>query len=129
MRGPGTGMHWWTIPELLQRIGITEEQKSKIMEVYQSSRLRLIDVTAALQKEEINLEPLMGADQPEQAKVLAQIDKVAHARAEVEKANARMLFGIRAVLTKEQWTKLKADSNSHRSDARTQPPKPSPPPE
>ncbi|WP_035957826.1 Spy/CpxP family protein refolding chaperone [Bryobacter aggregatus] len=104
--GPG---RWWTNPELLQRLGISEDQKARIMEVYQSSRLKLIDVTAALQKEEITLEPLIAADQPDQAKILLQIDKVAHARAEVEKANARMLLGIRAVLTKEQWTKLRAE--------------------
>jgi hypothetical protein len=33
---------------------------------------------------------------------------VAQARAELEKANARMLLGIRRVMTADQWQKLKA---------------------
>jgi hypothetical protein len=38
---------------------------------------------------------------------MAQIDKVADARADLEKANAKMLLGIRGVLTPDQWTKLR----------------------
>jgi hypothetical protein len=35
---------------------------------------------------------------------------VAQARAELEKANARMLLGIRRVLTPDQWKKLQAET-------------------
>ena len=45
------------------------------------------------------MEPLLAADQPDEGKILAQIDRVAQARAELEKANARMLLGLRRVLT------------------------------
>ena len=45
---------------------------------------------------------------PDTAKALAQIDKVAQARAALEKENAKMLLGIRGVLTPDQWTKLRA---------------------
>ena len=55
----------------------------------------------------MTLEPLMSADRPDEAQVLAQIDKVAQARAELEKSNARMLLGIRQVLTADQWKQLK----------------------
>ena len=53
------------------------------------------------------MEPLIKADRLDEIKVAAQIDKVADARAELEKANAKMLLGIRQVLTQEQWTMLK----------------------
>jgi len=72
------------------------------------ARLRLIDLNAALQKEEATMEPLMAADQPDDARLLAQVDKVAQARAELEKANGRMLVGMRRVLTPDQWKKLQA---------------------
>jgi Spy/CpxP family protein refolding chaperone len=52
------------------------------------------------------LEPLLSANPPDTTKAMAQIDKVAEARAELEKANAKMLLGIRGVLTPDQWTKL-----------------------
>ena len=54
------------------------------------------------------MHPLMEAEQPDEGKILAQIDAIAQARAELEKANARMLLGIRQVMTPDQWTKLKA---------------------
>ena len=35
--------------------------------------------------------------------------EIAQARAELEKANARFLLGIRRILTQEQWKKLRAE--------------------
>jgi Spy/CpxP family protein refolding chaperone len=77
-------------------------------DIFQQHRLQLIDLTATVEREEVTLQPLMAADQPDEAKIIAQIDKVAQARAELEKADARMLLGIRRVLTPDQWKKLQA---------------------
>jgi len=71
--------------------------------VFQQHRLRLIDLRAALDKQEAMLEPLISAERPQEARVLEQIDRVADARADLEKANAKMLWGFRQVLTPEQW--------------------------
>ena len=101
---------WWNNPEMAQKIGLSADQQKKMDDIFQQSRLRLIDLNAALQKEETIMEPLMSADTPDEGKVLAQIDRVAQARAELEKANARMLLGIRRVLTPDQWKKFQADA-------------------
>lgn len=108
--GPGRGMggRWWDNPQLAKDINLQADQKQKMEEIFQQNRLKLIDQHAALQKEEATLEPLMSADSPDESKILAQIDKVAQARAELEKSNARMLLAMRQVLTADQWTKLKA---------------------
>ena len=108
-RGPGPGGRWWMDAALAQRLGLTSDQQTKMDAVYQQSRLRLIDLSASLQKDEASLEPLLEADHPDEPKVLAQIDRVAQDRAELEKANARMLLGLRNVLTPDQWKKLQAD--------------------
>jgi Spy/CpxP family protein refolding chaperone len=104
------GGKWWTRPEMAQKLGLTADQTKKMDDIFQQSRLKLIDLNASLQKEEAIMEPLVEADPPEEAKIVSQIDKLAQARAELEKANARMLLGIRRLLTPEQWNKLKADS-------------------
>jgi protein CpxP len=88
---------------------LTAEQQKKMDEIFNANRLKLIDLFAALQKEEAIMEPLVAADPPDETKLLAQIDRVAQARGELEKANARMLLGIRRQLTHEQWLKLQAD--------------------
>jgi Spy/CpxP family protein refolding chaperone len=111
-RGPmerGMG-RWWKNPEMVEKLGVTADQQKKMDDIFQQHRLKLIDVTAAVEREEVTLEPMMEADQPDEARIVAQIDKVAQARAELEKANARMLLGIRRILTPEQWKKLQAET-------------------
>src|SRR6185295_2596479 len=85
---------------------LTADQQKKMDEVFQESRVRLITLDGDLRTQEALLEPLMSAERLDEAKTLAQIDRVAQARAELEKANARMLLGIRQVLTPEQRTIL-----------------------
>jgi len=110
--GPmGGGMgRWWKDPQMVEKLGVTADQQKKMDDIFQQHRLKLIDVTAAVEREEVTLEPMMAADQPDEARIVAQIDKVAQARAELEKANARMLLGIRRVLTPDQWKKLQAEA-------------------
>ncbi len=75
----------------MQRLGQTADQQKRIDALLRQSRLKPIDLSAGVQKDEAILEPLLGADRPDDSQVLAQIDRVAQARAELEKANARML--------------------------------------
>jgi Spy/CpxP family protein refolding chaperone len=113
--GPGGPMRlgppgrWWDDPEYIKKLGLTDDQQKKMDDIFNSNRLKLIDQFAALQKEEAIMEPLVSADPPDEGKLLAQIDRVAQARAELEKANARMLLGLRRQLNHEQFLKLKAE--------------------
>ncbi len=100
---------WWNNPEFAQKLGLTPDQQKKMEAVFEQSRPSLMDLSANVRKEEVAMEPLLAADQPDEGKILAQIDRVAQARAELEKANARMLLGLRRVLTPEQWKTLQAD--------------------
>lgn len=108
MRGAPPGK-WWSDPEIVQKLGITPDQQKRMEEVFQKSRVALMETTSALRKEESLMEPLMENEHPDEGKILLQIDKVAQARAGLEKANARMLLGMRGVLTQEQWKKLQAE--------------------
>jgi periplasmic protein CpxP/Spy len=84
-------------------------------DILQQHRDGLIDMRANVEKAEGALEPLINADQPNESAILAQIDKVAQARAELEKANARFLLALRAKLTPDQWKQLQAIRSEHRS--------------
>jgi Spy/CpxP family protein refolding chaperone len=113
MRGPGEGK-WWKNPELAQKLGLTDDQISKMEKIFQDHRLQLIDLHAALEKQEVLLEPMINAEHPDEQQTLERIDKVAQARADLEKSNARMLFAIRNVLTPEQWKQLQSERESRR---------------
>jgi Spy/CpxP family protein refolding chaperone len=111
---PGGDLHgilppgrWWKDAEIVKTIGLNDGQVQKIETIFQESRMKLVDVHASLQKEEIKLEPLLEADNPDESAVLGAIDRIAATRANLEKANAQMAFAIRRVLTPEQWKKLR----------------------
>jgi len=99
---------WWKDAEIAKTIGLNDGQVQKIEQIFQDSRVKLVDVHASLQKEEIKLEPLLEADNPDESAVLAAIDRITAARATLEKANAQMAFSIRRVLTPDQWKKLRS---------------------
>ncbi len=133
--GPGFGDHqppmerafglegghgrWWNRPKVIERLKLTDEQRKEFDAILLAHREKLIDLRANVQKAELELEPLVSADQPNEPKILSQIDRVAQARAELEKANARFLLAIRSKLTPEQWKQVqsfRADHGRERGD-------------
>jgi len=114
----GIGGHWWNNPEMVEKLKLSEEQRKQMDEILLQHREKLIDLRGNVQKAELEMEPLMRDDQPNEAKILAQIDKVAQARAELEKANARFLLALRGKLTPEQWKVVQAERNNRREERR-----------
>jgi Spy/CpxP family protein refolding chaperone len=112
---PGT---WWKNPETITSLTLTADQQKKLDDVFLQSRIGLIHLHASLEEEQLKLEPLLNSNPPDQVKTLAEISKIADLRADLEKADAKMLLSLRGVLTADQWTKLQADQRAHRDHAR-----------
>ena len=104
---------WWQNPEVARQLALTGDQKNAIDGVLQQNRQQLFDLSMAVQREDFNMQGLMDADQPDEGKILAEVDHLAQARAELEKQNARMLLAMRRVLTTDQWKKLQAYQREH----------------
>src|SRR5579863_793815 len=125
--GPGFGEHrppmeramrgdrgqWWNNPKVIEKLKLTDDQRKAMDAIFQEHREKLVDLRGNVEKAEIAMEPLVKADQPNEQAVLAQIDKVAQARAELEKANARFLFALRAKLTPDQWKQVQDFRQNH----------------
>lgn len=108
---PGT---WWNNADTATRLNLTKDQQKKMDDIFQQFRLTLVDLNASLSKEELIMDPLIAAERLDEVKILTQIDRVAQARAELEKANSRMLLAIRQSLTMEQWTKIQSSPGTYR---------------
>jgi Spy/CpxP family protein refolding chaperone len=122
MAGPGEGTHrppferafgghgvegrWWNNPKIIERLKLTDDQRKAFDQTLLDHRTGLIDLRANVEKAELAMEPLVQSDQPNEGAILAQIDKLAQARAELEKANARYLLALRSKLTPEQWKQM-----------------------
>jgi Spy/CpxP family protein refolding chaperone len=120
--GPGFGQHrppferalgphgrFWNDPAMVEKLKLSDDQRKQMDDILQQHREKLVDLRSSVEKSELVLEPLMKADQPDENKILAQIDQVAQARAELEKANARFLLALRSKLTPDQWKQLQAE--------------------
>ena len=106
LNGPLEGT-WWRNEQWIRTLNLTPEQQKKTEDVFQQYRLQLIELSASLTREEAILQPLLADVRPEdEARILEEIDRVAMARAELEKVNARMLLRMRQVLTPEQWNQV-----------------------
>jgi Spy/CpxP family protein refolding chaperone len=112
---PGT---WWNNADTVTRLSLTKDQQKKMDDIFQQFRLTLIDLNASLSKEELIMDPLIAAERLDEVKILAQIDRIAQARAELEKANSRMLLAIRQSLTMEQWTRIQSSPGTYRVTTR-----------
>jgi len=109
MLGPrGAHGRWWNDPEVSEKLKLTDDQRKAMDDILQQHRETLVDLHGNLEKAELALDPLVQADQPNESAILAQIDRVAQARAELEKANARFLLALRAKLTPDQWKELQS---------------------
>jgi Spy/CpxP family protein refolding chaperone len=106
--GEGPEGMWWKNSEMVQKLGLSQTQVSQIEQIFYQHRLKLIDLHADVEKQEAMLQPLIEADQPDEAKVSAQLDQLLAARARLEKANTMMMLSIRRTLSVEQWKRLQA---------------------
>jgi periplasmic protein CpxP/Spy len=125
--GPDLGK-WWKSSEVVAALGLPAPQIQKIEQAFLEHRLKLIDLRADLEREETRLQPLIDADQPDEAQVGAAIDRVTAARGRLEKANAMMMLAIRRILTVEQWHKLEALKRQRERRFILASPPPPPPP-
>ena len=113
--GPGNAMwfhrggmgSWWNNPEIAEKIGLNDQQKQQLAKISLSSRLKMIDLRADLEKQQVILGPMLQTYHPDEAQVLAQVEKVSQARAAVEKQRVQTMLATRNVLTEDQWNKLK----------------------
>jgi hypothetical protein len=105
--GPVSGA-WWKNSEIVSKLQLSDEQVKKISQTYLDHKLKLVDLRADLEKQELRLQPLLDVDQPDEGKVSAQIDLITSARGKLEKENALMMLAIRRWLSVEQWKKLQS---------------------
>jgi Spy/CpxP family protein refolding chaperone len=96
---------WWQSERFQKKLQLTEDQISRIEEVFQSAIPHLREQKKALDRLETQLSRLIDTSADEAA-VMQEADRVEAVRAELSKARTRMLLRMRRVLTAEQRVKF-----------------------
>jgi Spy/CpxP family protein refolding chaperone len=98
-------------------LGLNAGQIQKIEELtYRADREKL-DIHHELQKARLDLQHLMSTDQPNEAKVFSQLEKISKLELKMKKNRVGLMLKIRKLLTREQWEKMEAFQH-HRKQRR-----------
>jgi Spy/CpxP family protein refolding chaperone len=97
---------WWDDRHFAKELRLRSDQQKHMDAIFDQNRASLLKCFDALQDEESKMEALVRAPVLDEATLFAQIDRVALARAALEKANTHYLLQIRAEMTPDQIARL-----------------------
>jgi Spy/CpxP family protein refolding chaperone len=98
---------WWQNSDVVSKLGLSDSQVSQLNQVFYNHKMKLIDYGADMEKQDLKLQTLLDADQPDEGQVNAQVDQVLSARGKLEREFTAMNLDLRKQLSLEQWRQLK----------------------
>ena len=97
---------WWDDRATAKSLRLSPEQQTRMDAIFEQNRGTLLARFEAVQQAEAQMEELSRSPAPDEAALFAQIDRVAQARAELEKANTHLLLQLRGEMDAGQIKKL-----------------------
>ncbi len=98
---------WWRNPDVVSKLALSDAQVNQLNQVFYNHKLKLIDYGADMEKQDLKLQTMLDADQPDEAQVNSQVDQVLSARGKLEREFTAMNLDLRKQLSLEQWRQLK----------------------
>lgn len=97
---------WWDDKHFAKDLKLRSDQQKRMDSIFEANRGSLLRSFQGLEQEQGRLEVLTHAKTLDESALFAQIDRVAQARAELEKANAHYLLQIRGEMDADQISRL-----------------------
>jgi len=97
---------WWDDRATVKSLKLSPEQRTRMDTIFEQNRGALLVRLQGLQQAEAQMDELSRSPAPDEAVLFAQIDRVAQAHAELEKATTHMLLQIRGEMDPEQIKRL-----------------------
>jgi Spy/CpxP family protein refolding chaperone len=104
----GPPSRWWDDKHYAKTLHLRPDQKKRMDGVFDENRANLLNRYEALQQEEQKMETLSHAQTLDEAALFAQIDRVAQARADLEKATTHLMLQVRKEMDTDQITRFDA---------------------
>jgi len=99
---------WWQNSETAKKLQLSEAQISQLDQTFLDHRMKLIEVGAQMEKEDLKLQSLLDADVPNEGQINSQVDAVLGARGKLEREHTLMNLELRKVLSLDQWRQLRS---------------------
>ena len=100
---------WWRRPDVVQMLGLTEEQQDRIDGIFRAAAPDLIDAKAEIDKATIALRGELDKPQLDRNAVRAISQRINQARSRRFEREVMMFVDMRAVLSDPQWNRLRSE--------------------
>ena len=105
----GLGKHhgkFWKKEKVREKLQMSDDEVRYLEQIFARHQGALTDLDAEVNKAKARLDALLGDDRADDARVLAEVDALEQARANLGKARVTMLLEMRRVLTPAQRNTL-----------------------
>ncbi len=100
------GQRWWDDRGFVKSLKLRPDQQARMDAIFEQNRNLLVSRFEGLQQAQAQMEQLSSSSSPDESALYAQIDRVAQARAELEKANTHLLLQLRSQMDADQIKRL-----------------------
>lgn len=97
---------WWDDKHFAKQLRLSSDQQRRMDNIFEQNRPVLLKRFEGLQQEEQKMESLTHASTLDENALFAEIDRVAQARADLEKATTHYLFQLRNEMDADQISRL-----------------------
>jgi len=121
---PAAGSHWpsglgghhgkfWKKGNVRRKLELTEDQVRSLEQIFARNQHTLVDLEADVKKKRADFEGLLADDRNDDNRIMAEVDLLEQARANLGKARVTMLLAMRRILTPAQREKVRGEHERH----------------
>jgi hypothetical protein len=100
---------WWRAPKIVETLGLTGEQQTRLEAIFRGAANDLIDRKAEVEKENIALRGELDQKQLNRQAIQQIAARLSEARSHLFERELMMLVDMRGVLNEDQWNRLRAE--------------------
>jgi Spy/CpxP family protein refolding chaperone len=97
---------WWDDKAYIKSLKLRPEQQARMDAIFEQNRAALVSRIEGVQQAESQMEEISKSPAPDESALFTQIDRVAQARADLDKATTHMLLQIRKEMDADQIKRL-----------------------
>ncbi len=98
---------WWYNQKVVQNLNLTQEEVGQLDRLYVDSHRRLIELKNEVEREQFELDTLLGKKKVEDAKVREQFKRLESARTDLANERLGFVIRVREIIGAERFQQLK----------------------
>ena len=98
---------WWYNQKVVQNLNLTQSEIHQLDELYVDSHRRLIELKNTVEREQFELDTLLGEKTVDDAKVRQQFKRLESARTDLADERLRFIIRVREIIGADRFQQLK----------------------